>query len=286
MTKKLLVFILLLTLIIGLLCGCERLGMNKTGKNIMNSNEYGNIYEITEVLDEEQVDEYTKDTGSLFYRLIDCKRQLVNSSEFSFYAFANNFIEIINNEIPEICIVNHGTEFEADSNYEIDGESITAAEAIQISENFFTLFPLKITAGRTFESADFDCQNAETIPVILGKAYQELFSLGDTFEGYYICERRSFTVIGFTDTESDFYLRSNNRMVSYENYVIMPFENIKEDSYSARAILLQQICGFIAPHGSRDSALHTIREYLTDAGLEDWIEAITVNEKSLYDKMN
>ena len=286
MAKKLPVFIPLFILIASLLCGCERPVMNKLGEDIMNGNEYGNIYEITEVLNEEQFDEYTKDDGSLFHRLLDYRHQLVNSSQFDFYAFANNFIEIINIEIPEMCVVNHGTEFEADSNYEIDAESITATEAIQVSENFFRLFPLKITEGRSFEPSDFDCRNAETIPVILGKVYQKFFNLGDTFEGYYICERRSFTVIGFTDTESDFYLRSNNRMAPYEYYIIMPFENITEDSYSARAILLQQICGFISPRGSRNSALNTIREYLMNSGLEDWNKAIIVSEKSLQDKMN
>ena len=145
---------------------------------------------------------------------------------------------------------------------------------------------MKITEGRSFKSSDFDCQNKETIPVILGKNYQESFHLDDTFEGYYIGERRSFVVIGFTDAESYFYLKSNNCMTSYENYIIMPFEYIKDDSYSARAILLQQICGFIVPYESRTSALHTIHEYLTNVGLKEWIEAIVINEKSLRDKMN
>lgn len=279
-------FIILLILITVVLSGCEGPYVDKIEKSIINVNKYNKVYEITEVLDEEQFNEYTKDDGSLFNRFIDFRHQLNNSSKFEFYAFANNFLEIINNEIPETCIVNYGSQFMKDSNYEIDKESITATEAIQVSENFFTLFPLKITAGRSFESSDFDYQNAETIPVILGKNYQEYFNLGDTFEGYYICERKSFTVIGFTDDESYFYLSSNNQMTSYENYIIMPFECIKDDSNSARAILLQQICGFIESHESRTSALHEINECLTEVGLEGWIGSIIVNEKSLQDKID
>ena len=285
MVKKLLLFILAMSVTAGLLCGCEGWNSNKPEKNIADANKYDNVHEITEFLDEEQYEEYMNDAGSLFHRLLDFRRRLAASSEFAFYAFADNCIEAISIKIPESCIVNHGTEFEDESRYVIDGENITAAEAIQISENFLSLFPLKITEGRSFEASDFDAGKAESIPVILGKAYQGTFHTGDVFEAYYICERRSFKVIGFTDAGSEFYSRSNNGMVSYENDIIMPFQKITEDSYSARAILLQQICGFIAPRSSRDSALQTIREYLTDAGLEEWTEAIIVNEKSLQEKM-
>lgn len=285
MVKKLLLYILTMSVMAGLLCGCEGWNANKAEKHITDANQYDNVYEITELLDEGQYGEYMNDAGSRFHRLLDFRRRLAESSEFAFYAFASNFVEIVSDEIPETCLVNHGTEFEDGSGYVIDGENITAAEAIQISENFFSLFPLKITEGRCFEASDFDYRNTESIPVILGKAYQDTFQLGDVFEGYYICERRSFKVIGFTDAGSEFYSRSNSRMVSYENDIIMPFQNITEDAFSARAILLQQICGFIVPRNDRDTVLQTIREYLTDTGLADWGEAIIVNEKSLQEKM-
>ena len=75
-------------------------------------------------------------------------------------------------------------------------------------------------------------------------------------------------------------------MESYERYIVMPFESIEEDSVSARANLLQQICGFIKLYGDRSFALQTIQGYLKDTGLEDWNEAIVVNSKSIHEKMN
>lgn len=285
MAKKILIFILLLTMASGLLCGCESQNAGTKEISIDSDSKYGSIYEISECLDDEQYDEYMNDDCALFCRLLDFRHRLTDSAEFMFCAFAENFIEIIDKEVPETCIVNHNTEYEADSKYVIDGDSITATEAIQISEDFFTLFPAEIAAGRSFESSDFS-DDADFIPVILGSDYRDFFDLGDTFEGYYICERRMFTVIGFTAPGEEFYLRSNNRMVAYDNYIIMPFENIAEDSFSARAILLQQICGFIVPQNSLNSALQTIREYLTDAGLEGWTDAIVLSEKSLQDKIS
>ena len=280
MSKKLPVSILFLNLMIVLLCGFESIAEE------IDQSANANVYEVSEFLDEAQYNEYMNDAGLLFDKLLAFRRRLADSSDFAFCSFANNFIEVIDREIPKMCVVNHSTEYEGDSQYEIDGERITAAEAIQVSDRFFTLFPLKICVGRSFEPSDFDCQNAETIPVILGDAYRESFHLGDTFEGYYICERSSFTVVGFTDAESVFYLRGNNCMAPYGRFIIMPFENIEEDSYSARAILLQQICGFVATHGSGESASETIRAYLTESGLENWYGAITVYEKSLQEKMN
>lgn len=284
------VLILLSILTTCLFCGCEASGTNKADDTTVdaNRNDYVNVYEVSEYLTEDQYDEYMNDDGTLFHRLLEYRHLLTDCSEFEFFAYCNNFIEVINNEIPEICYVNFGTEFQAQSEYVINGENITAAEAIQVSENYFSLFPIDITAGRGFQSTDFDYHDSESIPVILGEAYRELFNLGDTFEAFYIGDRRTFTVIGFADTESIFYLRSGKRMESYECYIVMPFENIGEDSASetaARAVLLQEICGYIELNGDRSSALQTIRRYLKDVGLEDWSEAIAVNDKSLFDKL-
>lgn len=288
--KRLTAFILLLSIMamMSLFGGCVRSGIDKAENSTVDTNKsvYNDIYELSEFLTEEQYDEYMNDDGSLFNSLLEFRKSLVESSEFEFYAYCNNYVEVINSEMPETCIVNYDTEFEAESKYVINGENITATEAIQVSENFFTLFPIEITEGRCFQSTDFDCHYSEPIPVILGTAYHESFHLGDTFEAYYIGERRSFTVIGFIDEESVFYQRSERRMESYERYIVMPFESIEEDSASSRAILLQQICGFIELYGDHSFALQTIQGYLKDTGLEDWNESIVVNSKSIQEKMN
>ena len=281
--KKPLFLLISLTVMCCLLAECNAPAKNESSDT--HTDESDEIFEITELLDEKQYDEYMTDNGTLFNKLIEFKKYMDNSSEFEFYAFANNFIEAIETEIPDACTVNHGTEFENESKYEIDGESVTAAEAVQVSENFFDLYTVEITDGRSFAKTDFDF-NAKTIPVILGSAYKEYFKLGDTFDGYYICERKTFEIIGFTDAESEFYLRSSNGLVTYKNFIIMPFANVTDDSYFARAILLQEICGFIAPKTDRSSALIETREHLKDSGLDKWSDAVIISEKSLQKKIN
>ena len=231
-------------------------------------------------------DKYIKDDGTLFRRLLNYRNQLARATEFEFVAFANNFVEIINQEVPEECTVNYGTSFTNESRYFIQGEPVTAVEAIQISENYFSLFPMTVTTGRCFESSDFGIQNSEFIPIVMGGSYSELYHIGDTFEGYYICERRKFKVIGFTDNESVFYLSSKNSLESYKNYIIMPFENPIDDTFYARAVQLQQICGFVIPQTNRDTTLQAIHDCLQNAGLPEWADAIVVNEKCLRKKLN
>ncbi|MBP9989390.1 MAG: ABC transporter permease, partial [Ruminococcus sp.] len=193
----------------------------------------------------------------------------------------NNSIEVINKTIPESCVVNHGTKNESESKYKLNGDNITAAEAIQVSEKFFNLFPIKISEGKSLETADFNYHNDNIIPVILGSTYRKSFKLGDKFEGYYICERKMFKVIGFADSGYQFYLRSGMRMEVYDNYIMIPFEKFVSDSHYARASLLQQICGFIVPHSNHNSAVKSIQKQLKDIGLEAWIDMITVNKKSI-----
>lgn len=285
MTKRLLLFIILLVTMC-LLCSCENWKIHDSHNTAENHGRYGNIYEISEFLDAKQYERYMKDDRSRYDKLQNAKYQLDNAQEFELYSYANNFIEIIDVNVPDECIVNHGTEYESDSKYEIDGEKIIATEAIQVSENFFALFPMQVSSGRCFESIDFQESGEGVIPVILGNAYRDTFDLGDTFKGYYICERRTFEVIGFAKQGSAFYSKGNNTLTDYEQYIIMPFENVAHDSYSARAVLLQQICGFVEPKGSRDAALSAVRKILTDAGLEDWIGMVRINEKSVQDKLD
>ena len=51
------------------------------------------------------------------------------------------------------------------------------------------------------EDDDYDFLGKGRIPVILGAAYKETFSIGDTFEGYYIFDRFTFEVTGFAEKQ-------------------------------------------------------------------------------------
>lgn len=280
-----LLFLMIWALWLSPFCVCEAVGTDESNPGSTFSDALNGIYEISEFLNEALYDEYMQDDGTGFDRLSRFQSRFSASEEFDFYAFANNFIEVVGKPVPESGIVNHGTPYEADSHYFLNGESLTAAEAIQISDNYFSLFPITIAKGRGFSPADFESCASDPIPVILGSAYREQFDTGDRFEGDYICEKHTFAVIGFAEAGSRFFLPSHSKMEAYDHFIILPFRQPDEDSFSARAILLQQICGLIVPRQDRDSAVLAIRKMLKEAGLESWIDMICVNDRDLSKKM-
>lgn len=284
MFKKIKSCILLIIIITLFFCGCKK---NPTSAKEEKTKEtqYDNLFEISEFLDENAYNQYMDDDGTRFQNVLNLKEKMKKSNEFDFYSFSNNFLEIIEEIIPDSCRVNYGTEYESDSIYFLDNEKVTAAEAIQVSPNFFSLFPLEINGSENFEIVDFCYEENERIPVLLGNAYQNTFSLGDVFEGYYICERKEFEVVGFIGSGSQFYFKSQNRMINYDNFIVMPFENIKTDSETSRAILLQEICGYVRPKENIEKTRKTIIEYLNDANLGEWKDSYCISEKSVGRKI-
>ena len=242
---------------------------------------YSFTWRMAEILDDSLYDEYRQDIGQRFQTLLAFSEKMRSSKELTFIPYTTNPLELLNLTIPDPCMVNYGTKFAGESAYEIEGEPAVAAEAVQVTENFFNLFPVQITEGRRFTDEDYDFLGKGTIPVIMGAAYRGSFSLGDRFEGYYICDRFTFEIIGFAESGSAFYSSGDRRPVSYDRYVIMPFASISEDSEIGRIILLQQFCGLITDENGREDALKQVNEYLADSGLEDWIGQFYIMEASL-----
>ena len=242
---------------------------------------YGNTWRMAELLDDSAYDEYMHGDGQTFQKLLAFSRKLQSSEDPVFTAYTANPVELLNTAVPDQCMVNSGTEFADESVYEIDGEPAVAAEALQAAHRFFELFPVQISEGRAFTDEDYDCLNSRRIPVILGSAYNESFSVGDTFEGYYIMERFVFEVIGLAESGNPFYSSAENRPVLTDRYIIMPFAEVSEDTAIARAVLLQKTGGLITDSRGRDHALEQVGEWLAEAGLEDWTEQFYITDSSL-----
>jgi len=242
---------------------------------------YSYTWRMAEHLDDSSYDEYMHGDGQLFQKLMSFSEKLRSSQELTFAPYASNLVELLNLTVPDQCKVNYGTDFIEESDYEIDGEPATAAEALQVTESLLDLFPLQVAEGRGFTGYDYAYLGKGRIPVILGAAYKETFSIGDTFEGYYIIERFTFEVIGFTESGSAFYSSAVGRPVPYDRYIIMPFASVQEDSEMGRIILLQKICGLITDENGRDHALKQVNEWLVETGLKDWIDQISIMDDSL-----
>ncbi len=270
--------------VLTVLSGCHGAG-SASAEESRISTDYGRYrgkYGVVEYLDDSAYDLYMSDQGELFGKLLLFRDELVSSPAFDYYSCANNQIEVIETEIPDECLCNYGTKYVNESRFVYEGERLSAAEAIQVSDGYLNLFPVDMSEGRSFEKADYQYPKTGVVPVILGSAYRPVFDVGDTFEAYYILERFTFEVIGFAQPGNAFFLRSQNRMDSLDRYLIMPFAKIEVDSIFGRRVLLQEMNGFIAPHGRLEDTSEKYYDCLKNAGLEEWMEFFGINRRDVY----
>lgn len=103
-----------------------------------------------------------------------------------------------------------------DQGFAVDG----MLQSEQISENVCSYFGLEVAEGRLLEPEDFTWKKGETVPVLLGSAFQTRCALGDMFQAEYLFQPFSFQVVGFLTPGSD--LVRSNGTVPLDECVVMP----------------------------------------------------------------
>ena len=116
------------------------------------------------------------------------------------------------------------------------GYSNSAFEPIvfRIDENAMKHFEFKTVEGNLFSTADFiyNKEQAE-IPILMGKAYQPYFKVGDTFEMYY-CGVFQVRVIGFLEENTtvitdQMQAEEGGGSISFDNSMVVPFFHIQSE---------------------------------------------------------
>src|SRR5690606_23511979 len=70
-------------------------------------------------------------------------------------------------------------------------------KTVQLNELAINMFPLEIADGEAFVSKDFQYEENDEIPVLLGFDYNQHFNVGDSIKGSYIFKEFNFIVKGF-----------------------------------------------------------------------------------------
>lgn len=105
-----------------------------------------------------------------------------------------------------------------------DGLDGVWMNAFRASEAFLERYPVDVADGRGFAHEDYI--KSETLPVILGSHYRELYSVGDTIEvpSDSLQPAHSLTVIGIAKANS--YLACPNRpegAILLDDYILYPY---------------------------------------------------------------
>lgn len=225
--------VILMTLSLVLLC-TTFYHNNKIEENVQNFDEtFGNktYYFMYESFGDFEYYKYLDDDNSGdFKNLLKFNKLLHSEENFNFISLNSQYVEVHGIKVPDIFLYSYEEGYSEDSVYQRDEKTYYCAKAIQVSQSFFGEFDINISKGRSFDKADYNYSNNRNIPVLLGSAYKDILSVGDTFSCEYLFEDVVCEVIGFVDENSYFFENNDNNFISCERYIIMPAMYSETDS--------------------------------------------------------
>jgi len=229
------------------------------------------LYDTSEFLADSVYYGYRNENGrENFDKLHSFLEKLENNDEFDFVSLSNQFVEITSQPVDEQFLYGYEDGNAAEPQPGPEGETMYETKSLQVSSKFFDVFSVSISDGRGFEESDYMLNDEREVPVLLGSAYKDTFSIGDTFEGYYLCEKLTYHVIGFVGDDSFFLDKSNNKMTSCERYIILPALYSDKADELARNLLLDHVFGFVNSSKGYEVTKQMYDDIRTEAGIGNW----------------
>lgn len=209
---------------------------------------------------------YGDETGAWYDKLASLEQSLWNESRFQFYTCNPQIIQV---EEKKSDIFLEGYENGDGETAErlIDDKKSYAIKSLIVSNNFFNSTKVKLQEGRIFLEDDYIYDSQKNIPVILGKAYSQYYSIGDTFECVWLGQTLTLEVVGLLDKDSFYLSSANNDFVSAERYVIMPSLKIEEKSEFSRIVSLMGLNGTIKSNLGENETNEIVDQLYKEQGL-------------------
>ena len=209
---------------------------------------------------------YGDETGAWYDKLASLEQSLWNESRFQFYTCNPQIIQV---EEKKSDIFLEGYENGDGETAErlIDDKKSYAIKSLIVSNNFFNSTKVKLQEGRIFLEDDYKYDSKKNIPVILGKAYSQYYSIGDTFECVWLGQTLTLEVVGLLDKDSFYLSSANNDFVSAERYVIMPSLKIEEKSEFSRIVSLMGLNGTIKSNLGENETNEIVDQLYKEQGL-------------------
>ncbi|MGS0764881.1 hypothetical protein [Syntrophomonas curvata] len=154
-------------------------------------------------------------------RLMRFHERLENNPYFRYLDLNSQSIYIQNYSGPKKFIKGY-EDGRADLNKPVDisGNLYSSVKGMQFSELVFTTFEPSLQSGRYFLSSEYNYREDQPIPLILGSEYQEIYSLGDQLNIYFLGLHSRARVVGFFNKDS--YVFLNGDICYLNRQMVMP----------------------------------------------------------------
>lgn len=149
----------------------------------------------------------------------------------------------------------------------IEGEKcyVTSLSTIQVNNNAYNKFLNSLAKGDSFKAEDFNYENDNIIPIILGNDYLQYYDVGEIIKLNYLQRNIDFKIIGFLNKNT--VLTINDFDYVLDTYICMPSFQIKnefineEDKTFQIRHYLQKNMGFINVKANKNYKKEIITNY-------------------------
>ncbi|RDU21839.1 hypothetical protein [Anaerosacchariphilus polymeriproducens] len=146
---------------------------------------------------------------------------LENAESFHYITIANQHLLITDQSIPDKFAYGYANGMEVPS-VNVDNKVYKPIKSLQINLNGAKFFNLKAAEGKVWNEEDFVIQN--TMPIILGDSYHDIYKVGDKLHIKYLEKDINCIVIGFLEKNSKIFYQ-NNLEFYLDDYILMPMWN-------------------------------------------------------------
>ncbi len=231
---------------------------NITGK------QYYNFYEG---LNDSEYFRLMSDDSIGYQELTDYVQRLLNEEEFTYVSIMSQPVSVIKTDIPEGCLYGYESGDAGNASVTLpDGQKALSAKSYQVSANFFDEFKIELDSGTLFDEADYEYTAGKEIPVILGSAYRDSFSVGDTFKAEYMYQIIPFKVKGILREDTAF---SYGEEIEFcDRYIIFPQFDLQPDHPTSfnKMRLLQSAGGFAVAKKSYKEIADIVNSIINETG--------------------
>lgn len=181
--------------------------------------------------------------------------------------------------LPEVCLEGY-EEGDYESSLSIEeGKASGYVKSYQVSDNIWEESQIKLEEGKAWKDSEIEYESGKEIPIILGSAYKESYSLKDVLRGEYLGEEFSFCVVGFIEEGENF--TNGEAVYLCDRYIFLPSvisqTPVGKVTEFHKMQLLQQYNGVVVTEKNYNEVEQEIKSIVENNGLNYGKDIILTN---------